>query len=52
MFISKSWYNYCGKNLDEAMFLTEEFEILCKQITIAKINGKPQLVEKTYEKNN
>jgi L-fuculose-phosphate aldolase len=40
----------CGKNLDEAMFLTEEFEILCKQITIAKINGKPQLVEKKHMK--
>ena len=40
----------CGKNLDEAMFLTEEFEILCKQITIAKINGKPKLVEKIHMK--
>ena len=40
----------CGKNLDEAIFLTEEFEILCKQITIAKINGKPQLVEKKHMK--
>ena len=31
----------CGIDLDEALFLSEEFEILCKQITIAKINGKP-----------
>ena len=30
--------------------LTEEFEILCKQITIAKINCKPQLVEKKHMK--
>ena len=40
----------CGKDLDEALFLTEEFEILCKQITIAKINGSPKLVEKKYMK--
>lgn len=40
----------CGKDLEEAMFLTEEFEILCKQITIARINGKPKLVENKYMK--
>jgi|TARA_X000000368_G_C23055840_1_gene723814 L-fuculose-phosphate aldolase len=40
----------CGKDLEEALFLTEEFEILCKQITIAKLNGKPQLVEKRHMK--
>ena len=50
MSISKSCTITCGKNLDEAMFLTEEFEILCKQITIGKINGKPQLVEKKHMK--
>lgn len=40
----------CGKDLDEALFLSEEFEILCKQITIAKINGKPHLVERRFMK--
>jgi L-fuculose-phosphate aldolase len=40
----------CGKDLEEALFLSEEFEILCKQITIARINGKPKLVESKYMK--
>ena len=34
-----------GKNLDEAFYLAEQFEALCKQITIAKINGKPKLID-------
>jgi L-fuculose-phosphate aldolase len=40
----------CGKDIKEALFLTEEFEVLCKQITIANINGKPKLVENKYMK--
>jgi L-fuculose-phosphate aldolase len=40
----------CGKDINEALFLTEEFEVLCKQITIANINGKPKLVENKYMK--
>ena len=35
-----------GKDFDETIILTEELEALCKQITIAKINGKPKLVSK------
>ena len=35
-----------GSGLEEALFLTQELEVLCKQITIAKINGTPKLVEK------
>ena len=33
-----------GSNLEEALLLTEELEVLCQQITIAKINGRPKLV--------
>ena len=33
-----------GSNVSEALHLTEELEVLCKQITIAKINGTPKLV--------
>ena len=33
-----------GKNFEETITLTEELEVLCKQITIAKINGNPKLV--------
>ena len=33
-----------GFGIEEALFLAEEFEVLCKQITIAKINGSPKLV--------
>jgi len=35
-----------GKDIDEAAFLAEELETLCKQITIAKINGTAKLVGK------
>ena len=35
-----------GKDIDEAAFLAEELETLCKQITIAKINGIAKLVGK------
>ena len=40
----------CGIDIEEALLLTEELEALCKQITIANINGKPKLVEKKYMK--
>jgi L-fuculose-phosphate aldolase len=33
-----------GNNISEALHLAEELEVLCKQITIAKINGTPKLV--------
>ena len=33
-----------GSDFDETLILTEELEALCKQITIAKINGTPKLV--------
>ncbi len=33
-----------GSDLEEALILTEELEVLCQQITIAKINGTPKLV--------
>ena len=41
-----------GKNLDEAIYLAEQFEALCKQITIANINGKPKSIDnkKKYSK--
>ena len=35
-----------GSDLEEALILTEELEVLCQQITIAKINGTPKLVGK------
>ena len=34
------------RNIEEAAFLAEELETLCKQITIAKINGTAKLVGK------
>ena len=40
----------CGTDIEEALLLTEELEALCKQITIANINGKPKLVENKYMK--
>jgi L-fuculose-phosphate aldolase len=33
-----------GSDLEEALFLAEELEVLCQQITIAKMNGTPKLV--------
>ena len=39
-----------GTNINEALHLTEELEVLCKQITIAKINGTPKLVSKNNMK--
>ena len=34
-----------GQNLNEALYLAEQFEALCKQITIANINGKPKFID-------
>ena len=39
-----------GSNIDQALHLAEELEVLCKQITIAKINGSPKLVSKSNMK--
>jgi len=39
-----------GENFDETIDLTQELETLCKQITIARINGKPKLVSKSNMK--
>ena len=35
-----------GSDLEEALFLAEELEVLCQQITVAKMNGAPNLVRK------
>ena len=34
-----------GKDLDEALYLAEQFEALCQQITIANINGNPKFID-------
>ena len=39
-----------GSNINQALHLAEELEVLCKQITIAKINGSPKLVSKSNMK--
>tara|TARA_A100001011_G_scaffold355766_1_gene399258 strand:- start:27367 stop:28008 length:642 start_codon:yes stop_codon:yes gene_type:complete len=33
-----------GKNLEETVYLAEQFEAMCKQITISKINGSPKKI--------
>ncbi len=33
-----------GKNLNDTLYLAEQFEAMCKQITIAKINGNPKKI--------
>ena len=40
-----------GSDFDETLILTEELETLCKQITIAKINGVPKLVSQKNMKD-
>ena len=39
-----------GTDIEEALRLTEEFEVFCKQLTIAKINGIPKIVSKNNMK--
>ena len=39
-----------GINLSQALHLAEELEVLCKQITIAKVNGTPKLVSQNNMK--
>ena len=33
-----------GKNLTDTLYLSEQFEAMCKQITISKINGSPKKI--------
>ena len=33
-----------GVNLKDTLYLAEQFEAMCKQITISKINGKPKKI--------
>ena len=33
-----------GNDLDETLYLSEQFEAMCKQITISRINGVPKKI--------
>ena len=45
-FLSNHGIIVTGTDIEEALRLTEEFEVFCKQLTIAKINGIPKTVSK------